>query len=100
MIYDKSLLPRATVDTTYTGTLNNSVNFKSGINIFETLIISKLQVSIQMGVYILRKYNEGHNFYDRFGLRYNITKHLIANLSLRTHSTKADCLEVGMGYQF
>ena len=99
-MYDQSLLPRASIDTTYSGALNNSLNFKAGINIFEALVISKLQVSIQMGVYILRKYNEGQDFYHRFGFRYNINKHLVANLSLRTHFAKADCIEWGMGYQF
>ena len=100
LIYDQSLLPRAISDTSYHALLNNGVNYKAGINISETLIISKLQVSLQMGVYIARKYNEGQDFYHRFGLRYNVTKHLIANLSLRTHFAKADCLEWGMGYQF
>jgi hypothetical protein len=96
-IYDQSLLPRAANDINYGGELNNSLNYKAGINISETLLISKFQLSVQMGVYILRKYNEGKDFYNRFAFRYNLTKHLIANLSLRTHLARADCIEWGLG---
>lgn len=99
-IYDPSLLPRASVDSSYDGPLQNNVNYKAGIYVTETLVISHLQVCVQMGAYILRKYDEGRDFYNRFGLRYLLTKHFVANLSLRTHFTKADCIEWGVGYQF
>lgn len=99
-MYDTSLLPRATIDSSYTGPLQNIVNYKAGIYITENLIISRMQVCVQMGAYVLRKYNEGRNFYNRFAFRYLLAKHLIANLSLRTHFTKADCIEWGLGYQF
>ena len=44
--------------------------------------------------------NLKERFFHRIGVRYMLTKHVIANVTLYTHWAKADYFEWGLGYEF
>lgn len=62
--------------------------------------VGKLSIPIDFGVYVFKEQKYNGAFFHRLGLRYLVTKHIIANVSLLTHWAKADYFEWGMGYQF
>lgn len=62
--------------------------------------IHKLSLPIEFGYYLYKKQSYNGKIFHRIGMRYNINKHLIANLSLFTHWAKADYFEWGLGYEF
>ena len=72
--------------------------FRSGIHIFHDFIFDKLSITTQAGYYFYSPYVELTRIYNRLGLRYNINKDLRVNLSLISHSAKANFVEWGIGY--
>ena len=50
--------------------------------------------------YICKLFGNNGMFFNRIGLRYMLSKHPIANVTLLTHFAKADYFEWGMGYEF
>lgn len=60
----------------------------------------RLSLPIDFGVYFYKKQHVNGIFFHRIGLRYMVTKHIIANVTLLTHWAKADYFEWGLGYQF
>ncbi len=64
------------------------------------LYINKLRVVIGLGAYVFDKYNPNGLFYSRLGFKYQINKHLVAVLGLKSHWAKADYVEYGIGYTF
>ncbi|MCX6296376.1 MAG: acyloxyacyl hydrolase [Bacteroidetes bacterium] len=61
--------------------------------------IDRLSIPIDFGMYFYQNSDLSEKFFHRIGLRYMVTKHLIANLSLYTHWAKADYFEFGLGYE-
>ncbi len=61
--------------------------------------IDRLSIPIDFGMYFYQNSDLSEKFFHRVGLRYMVTKHLIANLSLYTHWAKADYFEFGIGYE-
>jgi hypothetical protein len=62
--------------------------------------IHKLSLPLEFGVYVFQKQNYNGMFFHRIGLRYMLTKHIMANVTLLTHWARADYFEWGIGYQF
>ncbi|MDQ3046694.1 MAG: acyloxyacyl hydrolase [Bacteroidota bacterium] len=60
----------------------------------------RVSVPVDFGMYFYKKQALNGNFFHRVGVRYMVTKHLIANVTLLTHWAKADYFEFGIGYQF
>lgn len=60
----------------------------------------KIAYIVQLGYYTLYHYNPNLPFYFRIGLRAKASKHLMLNISLKTHLARADILEFGLGYYF
>lgn len=73
---------------------------QAGINISWEVIFGKVSFPIQAGVYALSKYKSNGIIYNRYGIRYHFSKHLFANVSLKTHYAKADYFEWGIGYNW
>ena len=72
----------------------------SGFSLRYGLIIGKLTTLVQWGFFVKEpKYSDAHS-YHRIGVNYQITKHLLANLSLKTTYAKANFIEFGFGYQW
>lgn len=64
------------------------------------LTLGRLSLPIEMGFYLFTKYTSDGYIFHRIGLRYQLSNHLIANLTLLTHFAKASYIEWGMGYRF
>ena len=77
-----------------------SENMQIGTKIGCALTIARLILPFEMGVYVYTKPNSSGYIYHRVGIRYQITNHFIANITLKTHFVKADYVEWGLGYQF
>jgi hypothetical protein len=60
----------------------------------------KVGFVVQTGSYIAPYYKDEFMFYSRFGLRAKLNKHILANLTLKTHYARADIIEFGLGYYF
>lgn len=73
---------------------------QAGVKISYSFTMNRLSLPIDFGVYVYKKQAYNGMFFHRVGLRYLVTKHLIANVTLLTHWAKADYFEWGIGYQF
>ena len=73
---------------------------RPGLCLSHELIFGKLSFIMQVGTYIYAMDKSDGMFYDRFGFRYQISKHFLANLTLKTHFAKADYIESGFAYKF
>lgn len=71
-----------------------------GSKVCYAFVIDKLSLPVEFGVYVYKKQHTNGMFFHRIGLRYMLTKHVIANISLLTHFAKADYFEGGFGYEF
>lgn len=63
-------------------------------------VLHRISLPVEFGVYIFKKQHINGMFFHRIGVRYMLTKHLIANVTLLTHFAKADYFEGGLGYEF
>ena len=63
-----------------------------------SLFFDRFALKIQQGYYLIDSRRLNGSFYHRVGLRYDLSKHLYAQLSLKTHFAKADYGELGIGY--
>lgn len=71
-----------------------------GAKVCYAFVLDKLSFPVEFGVYVYKKQETNGIFFHRIGLRYMLTKHIIANVTLLTHFTKADYFEGGVGYEF
>lgn len=62
--------------------------------------VDRISIPIDFGYYIYQNDNLTEKFFHRIGVRYMVTKHVIANVTLYTHWAKADYFEWGLGYEF
>jgi hypothetical protein len=73
---------------------------QAGVKISYAFTLDKISFPIDFGVYVYKSKEENDQFFHRIGVRYMITPHLIANITLLTHWAKADYFEWGIGYEF
>lgn len=73
---------------------------QAGIYVGYVLPLDRMRFITGMGFYALDKYNPDDAFYHRVGMRYQATKHLLVNLTLKSHWAKADYVEYGIAYVF
>ena len=64
------------------------------------LILRKLALVTQVGVYFYKPYNPGDRVYFKVGLKYYFTEHVYASLILKSHYAVAEVLEYGIGIRF
>lgn len=74
--------------------------FQAGIFAAYNLYISKIRIVVGMGGYVYDKFNLNGRFYQRLGVKYQINKHLVTGLIIKSHWAKADYIEYGIGYTF
>lgn len=72
--------------------------YRSGIHLSHNLIYNRLSLVFNAGYYFYTRYVEITSVYSRLGLRYKISNHLLANLTLKSHFAQADFIEWGIGY--
>jgi len=94
--YDESLYTEFadTSDTKFIHVIRN------GIFLSHEYKIKRLSLLTQLGAYTYTKVTPVFILYTRTGFRYNITKRIIANLSLKAHFAIAEYVEWGIGYRF
>ncbi|WP_313807838.1 acyloxyacyl hydrolase [Flavobacterium sp.] len=68
-----------------------------GIFAGHELFINKLAIDTQMGYYVYDPSNKFGSVYQRLGAKYYITKNISAGVSLKTHISRAEALEFGIG---
>ena len=71
-----------------------------GIKIEHELVIGKLGLITNAGVYIYHPTTENGLFYQILGLKYNILPNLFIITALKTHFAKADFIQFGLGVNF
>ena len=72
---------------------------QAGVNVGYMLLVDRMGVYINQGVYLYTKYDEDGMLYHRFGIRYFMLDHFVLNLSMKTHFAVADHVELGIGYR-
>ncbi len=70
----------------------------SGVHLSYDIIFGKMSFTFQTGYYFYNKALFYQDYYQRYGLRYKFTKHLMANLLLKTYFAKADFIEYGIAF--
>lgn len=78
---------------------SNANLLRAGVKFCYSFNMHRISVPVDFGVYLYDNRNYDGRFFHRVGLRYMVTKHLIANVTLITHWAVADYFEWGIGYQ-
>lgn len=78
---------------------SNSNLLRAGVKFCYSFNMHRLSLPIDFGVYFYDNRNYDGRFFHRIGLRYMVSKHIIANVTLITHWAVADYFEWGIGYQ-
>ena len=73
---------------------------KIGVKAGYSFNIDRISIPIDFGYYVFQNDNLKEKFFHRLGVRYMVSKHVIANVTLYTHWAKADYFEWGLGYEF
>ncbi len=69
---------------------------------WEWVFRPRIYIPIGIGVYLNRNpLNDDNNwFYERVGIRYAVSEHLFAGITIKAHKGNADYFEWGLGYTF
>ncbi len=73
---------------------------RAGIALGHDLLLGKVALLAQLGVYIYRPYKADKPIYQKYGLKYFFTEKLFASMLLKVHYGKADAMEWGIGVRF
>ncbi len=73
---------------------------QGGVKLSYAFTLQRLSFPIDFGTYFYKSEAENDLFFHRIGIRYMVTDHLIANITLLTHWARADYFEWGIGYEF
>ncbi len=72
-----------------------------GVHLNHEFMVNKFSLAFQVGTYFYKFMPAKGNFFLRTGLKYNLTKNLFINLSLKSaNGMVADYIELGGGYRF
>ena len=97
MSYNNSLRKLLIDDSLATSTSNI---LRIGVKYSYAFTMHRLSLPIDFGVYVYDNRHYDGRFFHRIGIRYMVTKNIIANVTLITHWAVADYFEWGLGYQF
>ena len=100
IFYDESNKVIHNRDTTNQFSDNDVEFVRPGIHISHDLVIDRLSVVTQMGVYLYSKYKGDGMIYHRVAMRYLLYRGLFFNFSIKSHWANADNIEWGFGYKF
>lgn len=73
---------------------------KIGVFAGYELFINNLSAELQAGAYVYAPFKDQGTFYQRLGLKYYLYKGLFTGISLKTHTAKAEVMEVNLGVRF
>jgi len=78
----------------------NSYSYlKTGISVGYELVISRMSILTNVGIYVGGKIRKQGDAYQRFTLKYHINENFTTNLALNTHAGTADFIGIGLGYR-
>lgn len=69
-----------------------------GTKLCYEFVINRVTLPVEFGYYLHKKQASFGMMFHRVGLRYALTKRVIANITLLTHWARADYFEWGIGY--
>ena len=72
---------------------------RAGIHGGYEMQVNHFTILFHMGYYLIDHTKIDTRFYHRYGLKYDLGKHLFINLSLKTHWARADYAELGLGWR-
>lgn len=72
--------------------------FQAGIYLSYEHFLGKLSIPVNIGPYIYN--SSGSGIFQQYGIRYRATRHLSAQILLKSHSGQADFIHTGIGYNF
>jgi hypothetical protein len=72
---------------------------RAGIHGGYEMQVNHFTILFHMGYYLVDYTKIDTRFYHRYGLKYELGKHLFINLSLKTHWARADYAELGLGWR-
>jgi len=70
---------------------------KASVFVGHELLLGRLAVNTQLGAYFYSPYRSSTTYYQRVGLKYQLTDHFFAALDLKAHRAVADALELRLG---
>lgn len=73
--------------------------FTVGAKISYAFVFNRVSLPVDFGYYVYDKNLDYGHMFHRIGIRYAISRHLIANVTLLTHWARADYFEWGIGYE-
>lgn len=71
-----------------------------GVKAAYEFTFNRIVLPVEFGYYLHNEEPDYGIFFHRIGVRYMITKHVVANVTLLTHWARADYFEWGAGYVF
>jgi hypothetical protein len=71
-----------------------------GLKLAYEFKFNRVTLPVDFGYYIYNKAPSYGMIFHRIGIRYMLTKHVLANITLLTHWARADYFEWGIGYVF
>ncbi|WP_176955953.1 acyloxyacyl hydrolase [Catalinimonas alkaloidigena] len=80
--------------------IKNTDPWKAGVTVGGEMHIGTLGVLAQMGLMAYDPHLFNGRLYQRFGLRYQLTRRWFVQTTVRAYSRKAECLEWGGGIRF
>lgn len=76
------------------------VALQPGVKFCYELVLGRVSLPGEFGVYMYSKYTENGPIYNRWGIRYLAGEHVLLNFTLKTHFAKAEYWEAGIGWRF
>lgn len=73
---------------------------QAGVHVGGGLMLRKLTIIWQAGVYVFNSFSEDGMVFNRVGFRHTIGQRWLVNFTLKTHLATADHFELGFGYRF
>jgi hypothetical protein len=74
------------------------VPVRMGIALAYELHVGKITIPVQQGFYAVNPIKKDGFVYQRIGLRYHVSKKLLAQCLIKAHVATADYIELGVGY--
>lgn len=71
---------------------------KPGVNVAYELVISRMSVLANVGLYLGGRVRKRGDAYQRFTIKYLLRENLFGHITLSTHAGAADYVGIGLGY--
>ena len=88
------------INTTEGKNYNENDYYRAGIFIGHELTQNNFAFVSQIGYTFYSQYEYVSSIYERFGLKYKLSKHLFSEITMKVNLFRAESLEFGLGYKF